>query len=99
MAFISELTTALLQRCISYYVQILGKLAEGLRSEFSVYSKGVFKVVYAKMSDKKCIKQVCETLDQLYTHSLTLDAVVEDVCIGLDPKKTNAAHARVATLG
>jgi hypothetical protein len=65
-----------------------------------VYSKDVFKVVYAKLADRKCIKQVCETtLDQLYTRSHALKAVVEDVRVGLDAKKTNAAHARVATLG
>ncbi|GLD92225.1 hypothetical protein PINS_up000758 [Pythium insidiosum] len=82
-------------------VEVLGVLADGLRKNFTQYARMMFPELMKKLSDKKSVilNAVNNTLDQFLQHSMTIDMMMDDIRINLDPGKSKAPQTRVQTLG
>lgn len=82
-------------------IEVLGALADGLRKNFTQHARAIFPEILRKLSDKKSVilNAANNSLDLFLQHAMTIDMMMDDLKIALDPVKNKAPPARVQTLG
>ena len=63
---------------VNLAIRIIGQLARGLRSYFSIYSKQLFLIILNKCKDKKTAMEAKKCLENL-AYSLKIEDLLEDV--------------------
>ncbi|TMW65550.1 hypothetical protein Poli38472_008192 [Pythium oligandrum] len=82
-------------------IEVLGALSDGLRKNFNQYARLMYPELMKKLSDKKSVilNAVNNTLDLFLQHSMTIDMMMDEIRLGVDPAKNKAPQARVQVIG